>query len=143
MVTFLGFHFDTINSAVTSSDSKEQQGNKHARGATGVIGIQDCISGGERVSFPTVHRKNVDDVTYVVNHYNPLAPATVLQECFPAVTTEPIAGLLSLFDGGDVLHGVSAVTDGLRVATVFLFSEQKPVDNLSNTNSANAFYGED
>jgi len=136
--TALSFHFDTIDSSVVNSRAC---GNMNARGATGVIGIQDCEEGGERVTFPTVHRENVSTVSAIVDLYDPHNPCKEIAGHKPDVITEPTAGVLSLFNGGDVLHGVSAVTKGLRAAAVFLYCEQKPVGSKSNTDSINTFYG--
>ena len=38
----------------------------HPKGVTGVIGIQDCTVGGERIVFPEVDRSKVEDVQRVV-----------------------------------------------------------------------------
>lgn len=136
--TSLGFHFDAIDS---SAQVSAQSGNKNARGATGVIGIQDSIRGGERIVYPTLDRDCVQAVASVVRSYDPEHPHRSIDGHEPQVVTEPIAGVLSLFNGGDMLHGVSAVLDGIRVATVFLFCEQEPEQSQSNADSATAFYG--
>jgi hypothetical protein len=49
--------------------------------------------------------------------------------------------VLYLFDGGNVLHGVSAVRKGSRIAAVFLFKEEPPVDTAASKAGANFFYG--
>lgn len=140
--TSLGFHFDTIDSSVGNTKSE----NRNTRGATGVIGIQDCLVGGERISFPGVCRENVSAVKKVVDNFDPLNPFNTFtldgpeSVIVPTVVTEPISGVLSLFDGGDILHGVSSVRSGVRVATVFLYCETDPVESQSTLDSANAFY---
>lgn len=157
--TALGFHFDTIDSSVVTSDvlegKTETMENKNSRGATGVIGIRDCTpgAGGERISFPQVNRQRVNAVAAVVENFNPLFPSQSLvgfvdpnleegwdKAIVPRVVTEPIAGLLSLFNGGDILHAVSSVRDGIRVATVFLYCETPPVECQSVLDSSQAFY---
>lgn len=136
--TALGFHFDAIDS---SAQIAAQSGNKNARGATGVIGIKDALRGGERIVFPTLNRNCVQAVSSVVRTYDPEHPRRSIDGHKPQVVTEPIAGMLSLFNGGDMLHGVSAVLDGVRIATVFLYCEQEPAQSQSNADSAAAFYG--
>ena len=135
--TALGFHFDTIDSSI----QVDQSGNQNARGATGVIGIQDCTVGGERITFTNVSRDKVDKVRDIVQLFDPLHPKTEIAGCAPKVVQEPIAGVLSIFNGGNVLHGVSSVREGLRIAAVFLYSEEKTSACESTTDSANAFYG--
>jgi hypothetical protein len=136
--TALAFHFDTIDSSIKTADSK---GNQNSRGATGVIGIQDCIVGGERLTFPKVQRENVNEVRDIVNEYNPLSPQSIINGCVPSVVEDPIAGMLCIFNGGDVLHCVSSVREGIRVATVFLYCEAKPTECDSTNDSGNFFYG--
>ena len=137
--TALSFHFDTIDSSI----QKDSHGNHNARGATGVIGIQDCVKdkGGERVCFPTINRESVDNVAAVLEKYQPLTPTVPINGCTPVVVQEPIAGMLSLFNGGDVLHGVSSVREGVRVAVVFLYCETEPTACGSTDDSADSFYG--
>jgi len=142
----IGFHFDTIDSS-TEGSLECVAGSKQSRGATGVIGIQDCESGGERVTFPSINRKKVDAVKAVVDRFDPLFPGAAIQEYHapgdshtPVVVREPISGMLSLFNGGDILHGVSSMRKGVRIATVFLYCEQEPSQCDSTIDSANAFY---
>ena len=71
---------------------------------------------------------------------------SVIDKCRPLVVTEPVAGMLCLFNGGNQLHAVSAVRRGLRVAAVFLYSEENPdIADTGNQgilqDSANSFYG--
>mmetsp|Transcript_10160 Transcript_10160/g.16809 ORF Transcript_10160/g.16809 Transcript_10160/m.16809 type:complete len:638 (+) Transcript_10160:95-2008(+) len=137
--TALGFHFDSIDSSSRrrSSDSSPHQ----PRGATGVIGIQDCEEGGERVVFPTIHRAEVEAVRSVVENFNPLKPHATVGEHCPVVFTEATARTLYLFDGGDVLHAVSGVRRGSRIAAVFLFQEDHaPEASADGDASAKYFY---
>ncbi|CAM9251102.1 unnamed protein product, partial [Ectocarpus fasciculatus] len=115
--TALGFHFDTIDSSI----QVDQSGNQNARGATGVIGIQDCSIGGERITFTNISRDKVDKVRDVVRNFDPLHPKKEIAGSSPEVAEESIAGVLSVFNGGNVLHGVSSVREGLRIAAVFLY----------------------
>jgi hypothetical protein len=135
--TALGFHFDSIDSSL----QVDMAGNQNAKGATGVIGIQDCTVGGERLTFPSVTRNKVAEVEQVVNNFNPLDPGRAIGESVPVVVNTPVAGVLSVFNGGNVLHSVSSVREGLRIAAVFLYSEKKTTSDASSVDSANAFYG--
>lgn len=151
--TALGFHFDSICSshkATASADTAGGSSKLRPQGATGVIGITDCLCGGERVVFKTITRSRPDAVKAVVEQYDPQYPDAGIQVMTPdtssveqpAVFNEPTAGVLYLFDGGDVLHGVSAVTEGSRIAAVFLFQENSPPDDTADGNeSAKFFYG--
>ena len=140
--TALGFHFDSIDSSSSSSSSSSrQQQQQQPKGATGVIGISDCTEGGERIVFPSIHRKDVTDVGQVLRSFDPLRPGEVIAGNAPTVCTEATAGQLYLFDGGDVLHGVSAVRKGTRIAAVFLFKEEPPVEGTADSvASADFFY---
>jgi hypothetical protein len=134
--TALGFHFDSID----SSQSKVSK-NAQPKGVTGVIGIQDCLEGGERIVFPTVHRNRVDLVRKILKKYNPLNPGRHIETSKPSVFREPTKGMLYLFNGGDVLHGVSSVRKGSRIAAAFMFQETRPNDTNESEASANFFYG--
>ena len=104
---------------------------------------QDCLVGGERVVFPSIDRSRVDAVRAVVSGFDPLAPHAPIGAArdTPVVFLEPTAGSLYLFDGGDVLHGVSQVRQGARIAMVFLFDTDRPPDeNSSVAESAKYFY---
>ena len=141
--TALGFHFDSIDSSIKESLSSTIN---QARGATGVIGIQDCTIGGERITFPTISRLQVSHVKTVLDTFNPLQPSATLigddgASLTPNVVKDPIAGVLSVFNGGDILHAVSSVREGLRVATVFLYAEQKPTMDATTKDNCEAFYG--
>ena len=106
----------------------------------GIIGIRDCIDGGERVVFPTVKRENVESFTSSPDKIN-----SSIDNHTPLVVSEPTAGMLCLFNGGNQLHAVSAVRQGLRIASVFLYCEENP-ENAQASNkevlmdNANAFY---
>jgi hypothetical protein len=143
--TALGFHFDSIDSSSRNRITSGTSGTVHQpRGATGVIGIQDCEEGGERVVFPNIHRADVDDVRKVVEQFDPLNPGACVGSHHPEVFTEATAGMLYLFDGGDVLHGVSAVRRGVRIAAVFLFQEDHaPEVSADSDASAKYFYDDD
>lgn len=134
--TALGFHFDSI-------DSSRSKGSKSAqpKGVTGVIGIQDCLEGGERVVFPTVHRSGVGAVENILKRYDPFQPGQPIGSCVPSVFREPTRGMLYLFNGGDVLHGVSSVRKGRRIAAAFMFQEKRPIETKESEASANFFYG--
>jgi hypothetical protein len=157
----LGFHFDSIDS---SNNGEEDDGrgtrddttgdggggtdgtgdtSPQPKGATGVIGITDCLEGGERVVFPTIHREDVADVARVLDAFDPLQPgATIGGTLTPSVCREPTSGVLYLFNGGDVLHGVSSVRSGSRIAAVFLFKEAPPSETVDSKASAAFFYDE-
>lgn len=140
--TALGFHFDSIDSSIQQSLSSINQ----ARGATGVIGIQDCKVGGERITFPTISREEVSQVRSVLHNFDPLKPTAALTDedgssLIPQVVEDSIAGVLSVFNGGDVLHAVSSVREGVRVATVFLYAEQQPTMDATTKDNCDAFYG--
>jgi len=49
-------------------------------------------------------------------------------------------GVLYLFNGGNVLHAVSSVRKGARIATVFMYQETPPVATDDSVASANFFY---
>jgi hypothetical protein len=134
--TALGFHFDSIDSSSCSSNPLQP------KGATGVIGIQDSVAGGERIVFPGVHRTNVDEVRAIVEQYNPFHPDETIGGSKPSVFRESTEGVLYLFNGGDVLHGVSSVRKGSRIATVFLFKEEPPSANADSEASAKYFYSD-
>ena len=107
--TALGFHFDSVDSSIKEDKSKNGS-IQQAKGVTGVIGLVDADDGGERIVFPNVHRENVKDVSTIVQKYNPLSPNAVLsRNAVPKVEMLATAGMLYLFDGGNVLHGVSSV----------------------------------
>lgn len=139
--TALGFHFDSIDSSIRGSTSNNEQGSVQPKGVTGVIGICDAIEGGERVTFPTVSRCDVGQVAAILNDYDPLNPGSQIGESTPTVFREPTRGVLFLFDGGNVLHGVSAVRKGSRMAAVFLFKEEPPVDTAASKAGASFFFG--
>ena len=97
---------------------------------------------GERIVFQNIHREDVKDVATVVNTYNPLFPRLKLgsDKAVPKIETKPTAGMLYLFDGGNVLHGVSSVREGDRMALAFLYSEVAPSDSKEDQASADFFY---
>ena len=136
--TALGFHFDSID----SSRSKNGEGTQ-PKGATGVIGIQDCDEGGERIVFPTVDRSNVESVDMILKNYDPLYPEKVIGLLKPSVFQQATRGVLYLFNGGNVLHGVSSVRKGSRIAAVFMFQEERPTETKESEVSSNFFYGKD
>ena len=141
--TALGFHFDSIDSSARASlyDTSAAGTINQPRGATGVIGIQDCEEGGERVIFPSIDRTCVDAVRCVTEQYDPLAAHSTIKAHTPDVVTDPTAGFLYLFNGGDVLHGVSGVRKGVRIAAVFLFQEDRaPEVSLDSAASCKYFY---
>jgi len=154
--TALGFHFDSINSSGNGKVSGrgragegegEEEGDDASaavvqpRGATGVIGILDCLEGGERVVYTGLNRSHVDAVRLVAEQYDPATPRATIGSFSPAVCSDPTAGILYLFDGGDVLHGVSRVKKGLRIAAVFLYQEDTaPVQSTDGEASASFFY---
>ena len=130
----LGFHFDSIDSSGPNGSTEQP------KGATGVIGIQDCMEGGERVVFPSINRCNVQSVSDVLLKYNPLRPSEAIGPSRPVVFYESIKGMLYLFNGGNVLHGVSSVRAGQRIAAVFMFQEEPPKESSESSISANFFY---
>jgi hypothetical protein len=132
--TALGFHFDSIDSSTSSSKTLQP------KGATGVIGIQDSVEGGERIVFPGVNRTKVGEVQGILEGYDPLHPDEKIGGSEPSVFRESTEGVLYLFNGGDVLHGVSSVRKGSRIASVFLFKEEPPSATADSTASANFFY---
>ena len=134
--TALGFHFDSIDSSNRGGGASVQP-----KGVTGVIGISDADEGGERVTFPDVSRAKVHQVKQILDAYDPLRPAQRIAGAATTVFREPTRGVLYLFDGGNVLHGVSAVRKGSRIAAVFLFKEEPPVDTAASKAGANFFYG--
>ena len=134
--TALGFHFDSID----SSRSKNGEGAQ-PKGATGVIGIQDCDEGGERIVFPTVHRNNVESVDMILKKYDPLRPGKIIGPLKPSVFRQATRGMLYLFNGGNVLHGVSSVRKGSRIAAVFMFQEERPNESKESEASSDFFYG--
>jgi hypothetical protein len=135
--TALGFHFDSVDSSI----KKVQHDIQQSKGVTGVIGLVDAIEGGERIVFPHVHRENVKDVSQIVQNYNPLQPHQSLTlNAIPQVESKPTAGMLYLFDGGNVLHGVSSVRKGDRMALAFMYSELPPSESDEDEASANFFY---
>ena len=114
---------------------------------SGVIGIKDCKLGGERIVFPTVHREEVNTVQKIVSNF--CSDADKIDTQFnghrPKVVREPVAGVLCLFNGGNQLHAVASVKEGLRVIAAFLYCEENPdiaMDDNKNVmnNSANTFY---
>ena len=104
--------------------------------------------GGERIVFSNVSREQVDNVTAIVKSFSshPESIHSTIHNCNPLVVDEPIAGVLCLFNGGNQLHAVSKVRQGVRIAAVFLYCEENP-DKASANNqgvlmdSANSFYG--
>jgi hypothetical protein len=137
--TSLGFHFDSVDSS-TQKD-KQSSGIQQQKGVTGVIGLLDASVGGERIVFQDVHRENWKDVTTIVQTYDPLRPAQSLTEkAVPKVESKPTAGMLYLFDGGNVLHGVSSGRKGSRIALAFLYSEAPPSETSVSEASADFFY---
>ena len=104
--------------------------------------------GGERIVFSNVSREQVDNVTAIVKSFSshPDKIHLPIHNCNPQVVDEPIAGVLCLFNGGNQLHAVSKVRQGIRIAAVFLYCEENP-DKASVNNqgvlmsSANSFYG--
>ena len=140
--TALGFHFDSVDSSNQKHPSKDLQPLfQQQKGVTGVIGLLDAIEGGERIVFPTVHREHVEDVGTIVNTYDPLRPSQSLTtNAVPQVESEATAGMLYLFDGGNVLHGVSSVRKGSRIALAFLYSESSPEETSVSEASADFFY---
>ena len=58
----------------------------------------------------------------------------------PSVFSGPTRGLLYLFNGGDVLHGVSAVRAGARVAAVFMFREEPPAEGTEASEASSRFF---
>ena len=134
--TALGFHFDSVDSSACGGG-----GGAQPKGATGVIGIANCLEGGERVAFPGVSRVDVDQVARVLGAFDPLRPdAPIAGEAVPAVFREPTRGMLYVFNGGDVLHGVSSVRGGCRIAAVFLFKDSPPSETADSKASASFFY---
>ena len=136
--TALGFHFDSVDSSTQKDKHSDIQQQK---GVTGVIGLLDANEGGERIVFQNVHRENWKDVTTIVHKYDPLKPTQSLTErAVPKVEDKPTAGMLYLFDGGNVLHGVSSVRKGSRIALAFLYSEAPPSETSVSEASADFFY---
>jgi hypothetical protein len=144
--TALGFHFDSIDSSeqgTASSVDCASPPRHQPRGVTGVIGIQDCAVGGERIVWTSINRSRVDAVREVVQEFDPMAPAAPIGPDTPHVFTEPTAGFLYLFDGGDVLHGVSQVREGVRIASVFLFQKDfAPLNSAEGDEASKYFYGD-
>ena len=145
--TALGFHFDSINSSgKVSGRAGEEEGDDASaavvqpRGATGVIGILDCLEGGERVVYTGLNRSQVDAVRLVAEQYDPNTPHATIGSFSPAVCTDPTAGILYLFDGGDVLHGVSRVKKGLRIAAVFLYQEDTAPEETKDGEASSSFF---
>ena len=137
--TALGFHFDSIDSSNRGGGGGGA--SVQPKGVTGVIGISDADEGGERITFPDVSRAQVPQVSQILNSYDPLCPAEKISGAVPTVFREPTRGVLYLFDGGNVLHGVSAVRKGSRIAAVFLFKEEPPMETAASKAGANFFYG--
>ena len=147
--TALGFHFDSVDSSTQQRNTHTTgSGSSHSsmkieqqKGVTGVIGLLDATEGGERIVFQNVHRNDVADVAKVVQLFNPLQPSAVItKNAIPKVETEKTAGMLYLFDGGNVLHGVSSVRTGSRIALAFLYSEIPPNETKVSEASADFFY---
>ena len=151
--TALGFHFDSINSSGKVSGRAEGEMREDTpaatsaagvvtqpRGATGVIGILDCLDGGERIVYTGVDRSQVEAVKHVAELYNPANPHATIGSFTPTVCSDPTAGILYLFDGGDVLHGVSAVKKGLRIAAVFLYQEDNAPEQSKDGDASCSFF---
>jgi len=116
-----GWHFDSIDSSGGAAKAIQP------RGVTGVIGLQDCLEGGERVVFPGVHRAQVDVVGDVLAHFDPLRPELKIgTAATPSVCRGRTSQTLYLFNGGHVLHGVCPVRRGARIAAAFLMREERP-----------------
>uniref|UniRef100_A0A0G4FGE8 Uncharacterized protein n=1 Tax=Chromera velia CCMP2878 TaxID=1169474 RepID=A0A0G4FGE8_9ALVE len=138
--TALRFHFDWINSDNASEDTDitdEEKDDGHTQAlrvrlmdATAIVGIQDCIRGGERVMFNGITRSHVSEVWAVLEKFSSSCPEREIQfekgALKPAVVTENVSGLLSIFDGGNRLHAVSAVKEGMCVAVPFMFPTVEP-----------------
>ncbi len=137
--TALGFHFDSIDSS--NRGGGRGGASVQPKGVTGVIGIADAEEGGERITFPDVSRARVPQVSQILDAYDPLSPGKRIAGAAPTVFREPTRGVLYLFDGGNVLHGVSAVRKGSRVAAVFLFQEEPPRETAASKAGATFFYG--
>ena len=96
--------------------------------------------------FSTVSREQVENVAAIVKSFSshPDDICSSINDCKPLVVDEPISGVLCLFNGGNQLHAVSRVREGVRIAAVFLYCEENP-DKASNQrvlmDSANSFYG--
>ena len=135
--TALGFHFDSIDSSIRGGPGLA---GAQPKGVTGVIGISDADEGGERITFPKVSRAQVTEVAQILREYDPLLPGRNIAGAAPTVFHEPTRGMLYLFDGGNVLHGVSAVRKGSRIAAVFLFKEEPPVETAASKAGAKFFY---
>ena len=89
----------------------------------------------------SVTSKQQPDVAQVLRAFDPRNPdAAIVGGVSPRVCREPTAGVLFLFNGGDVLHGVSSVRKGARVAAVFLFQETPPAETEEGNASASFFY---
>jgi hypothetical protein len=95
------------------------------------------------VVFPSIHRAEVAAVRSVTELFDPARPREQLGAHRPVVTEEPTAGLLFLFDGGDVLHGVSAVREGVRAAAVFLFQQDRPPEQSRDTAASCKYFYDD
>ena len=96
--------------------------------------------------FSTVSREQVENVTAIVKSFSshPDHICSSINDCQPLVVDEPTLGVLCLFNGGNQLHAVSRVREGVRIAAVFLYCEENP-DKAANQgvlmDSANSFYG--
>ena len=53
--------------------------------------------------------------------------------CIPASNKR----IAYLFNGGNVLHGVSSVRKGSRIAAVFMFQEERPTETKESEVSSN------
>jgi len=116
-----GFHFDSIDSSCGTANASQP------RGVTGVIGLQDCLEGGERVVFTSVHREDVSVVGKVLAKFDPLHPeAKIGTAAAPTVYRGHTSKALYLFNGGHFLHGVCPVRRGARIAAAFMMREEKP-----------------
>jgi len=133
-----GWHFDSIDSSRGACAAKQP------RGVTGVIGLQDCVQGGERVVFPSVHREDVQLVGEILEKFDPAQPGSVIgteaKTAMPTVFPAEISKTLYLFDGGHTLHGVCPVRKGARIAAAFMMREEPPNEQDAATEASSRFF---
>uniref|UniRef100_A0A0G4ICX4 Uncharacterized protein n=1 Tax=Chromera velia CCMP2878 TaxID=1169474 RepID=A0A0G4ICX4_9ALVE len=149
--TALGFHFDSVDSSTdtasedTAADEEtetDKQAQTRLMGATAVIGILDCVRGGERVIFNEVTRPKVSAVRAVLDNFRCACPEKPIEYeggvLTPSVVTEGVEGVLSIFDGGNRLHAVSSVKEGTRISSVFLYPTEDPTWEKGGASAASA-----
>jgi hypothetical protein len=102
------------------------------------------LAGGKKIVYKGIDRSQVDAVHQVTEQYSPANPHATVGTFTPTVCSDPTAGTLYLFDGGDALHGVSAVKKGLRIAAVLLYQEDTaPKQSRDKDASCSFFYAKE